>query len=66
MIQRRYVYIHLDLNHSLTQSLYFEVRITLTANIVKYPSVHCMGEKKTLPRFNNLINSKRRNLALAL
>ena len=65
MIQRGYVYIHLDLNHSLTQSLYFEVRITLTANIVKYPSVHCMG-KKTLQRFNNFINSKRRNLALAL
>lgn len=47
MIQRGYVHIHLDLNHSLTQSLYFEVRITLTANIVKYPSVHCMGKRNT-------------------
>lgn len=47
MIQRGYVYIHLDLSHWLTQSLYFEVRITSTTNIVKYPIVLCMGKKDT-------------------
>lgn len=59
MIQRGYVHIHLDLNHSLTQSLYFEVRITLTANIVKYPSVCALHGKETLQRFNNSSTAER-------